>query len=167
MPACGVERRPGHNLAASGVVALSLIAWSARHAESSTHRSIHELRRCCRVLTLQSSESAIDAAAVGHSQGQNHEFSVFDRVNHAILADADSLEIWKSNERADTEWTRSALTIRGPGPPHPQGQPWCGRRRDRPIAPTRFDRPHCRSSPRSVQRIRLARSQQRASDPAR
>lgn len=53
------------------------------------------------------SEAAVDAAPVGHPQRQNHEFSVFDRVNDPIIADTNAPQIWIPDERASTVRARS------------------------------------------------------------
>jgi hypothetical protein len=44
------------------------------------------------------SEIAINRAAMGDPQCENHEFRVFDRVDNPVVTDPDPREVWISDE---------------------------------------------------------------------
>lgn len=57
------------------------------------------------------SEIAINRAAVGDPQCENHEFRVFDRVDDPVVADPDPPQVWISDERSSA--TRSRADAQG------------------------------------------------------
>src|ERR1035437_10828033 len=57
------------------------------------------------------SKIAINRAAMGDPQCENHEFGVFDRVDNPVVTDPDPPEVWISDERSCA--ARSRADVQG------------------------------------------------------